>query len=94
MQQTAFNSLLCKCTWKPIKYLPFAHDVSMLQEEFLHDASADFFQGFISALEKHLGDDQEWGHTRICVWPLILKGKCFWVNGSMSQNLSGLMENH
>lgn len=30
-----------------------AHDVSMLQEELVHDASADFFQGLISALEKH-----------------------------------------
>lgn len=29
-----------------------AHDVSMLQEKLVHDASADF-QGLISALEKH-----------------------------------------
>lgn len=44
-----------------------AHDVSMLQEESVHDASADFFQSLISALEKHLGDNQEWGHTRACM---------------------------
>lgn len=30
-----------------------AHDVSMLQEELVHDTSADFFQRLVSALEKH-----------------------------------------
>lgn len=36
-----------------------AHDVSMLQEESVHDASADLFQRLIFALEKHLGENQE-----------------------------------
>lgn len=36
-----------------------AHDVSMLQEESVHDAYADLFQRLIFVLEKHLGDNQE-----------------------------------
>lgn len=31
-----------------------AHDVSMLQEELVHDASAGFFQRLISALGKQI----------------------------------------